>query len=49
MVPWEGANGRYAFNGQGELDDKPIFLNVYRNGAPVVVQESLPAPSPPIR
>jgi branched-chain amino acid transport system substrate-binding protein len=42
MAPWEGANGKYKFDGTGELEDKPIFLNVFRNGAPVTIQESHP-------
>jgi len=46
MDPWEGANGRYKFDQQGELDDKPLFLKVYRNSTPVTIEESLPAPSP---
>jgi branched-chain amino acid transport system substrate-binding protein len=44
--PWAGANGRYKFDARGELDDKPLFLNVFRHGAPVTVQESRPAPAP---
>jgi branched-chain amino acid transport system substrate-binding protein len=46
MEPWEGANGRYKFDGRGELEDKPIFLDVYRNGAPVIVEQSPPIPVP---
>jgi branched-chain amino acid transport system substrate-binding protein len=47
MAPWEGANGSYKFDGRGELADKPIFLNVYKNGTPVIVQPSNPdAPLP---
>jgi branched-chain amino acid transport system substrate-binding protein len=46
MDPWEGANGRYKFDSRGELEDKPIFLNVYRNGVPVTFLESRPAPAP---
>ena len=46
MDPWQGANGRYKFDRRGELEDKPIFLNVYRNGTPVKFQESRPAPAP---
>lgn len=42
MDAWEGANGRYKFDGSGELEDKPIFLDVYRNGTPVIVEESVP-------
>ncbi len=49
MDPWEGANGRYRFDGRGELEDKPIFLNVFRNGTPVTIQESRPVPVPLIR
>jgi branched-chain amino acid transport system substrate-binding protein len=48
MEPWEGANGRYKFNQDGELDDKPIFLDVVRNGTPVVIYQSHPAPSPEV-
>lgn len=46
MEPWEGANGPYKFDDQGELDDKPIFLDVYRNGTPVIVERSHPIPAP---
>jgi hypothetical protein len=49
MDPWEGANGRYKFDEKGELEDKPFFLDVYRNGKPVIFQQSLPAPAPLIR
>jgi branched-chain amino acid transport system substrate-binding protein len=49
MDPWEGANGRYKFDSRGELEDKPIYLNVYRHGTPVTAQESLPVPPPLIR
>src|ERR1017187_198255 len=49
MDPWEGANGRYKFDERGELDDKRLFLKVYRNGTPVIFQESLPVPGPLIR
>ena len=38
MDPWEGVNGRYKFDRYGELEDKPIFLKVYRNGTPVTMQ-----------
>ena len=44
MAPWEGANGPYRFDGRGELEDKPIYLNVIRNGKPVTIQESHPLP-----
>jgi branched-chain amino acid transport system substrate-binding protein len=40
MAPWEGANGRYHFDDRGEMDEKPIYLNMFRNGMPVVVAES---------
>jgi branched-chain amino acid transport system substrate-binding protein len=40
MDPWEGANGRYKFDSRGELEDKPIFLNVFRNGTPVTLDVS---------
>jgi Periplasmic binding protein len=46
MDPWEGANGLYKFDSRGELDDKPIFLKVYRNGTPVTIYESRPGPAP---
>jgi len=46
MDGWEGANGSYKFDGRGELDDKPIFLNVYRNGTPVTIMESHPGAAP---
>lgn len=46
MAPWEGANGTYRFDGHGELEDKPIYLDVYRNGKPVVIAESHPVPGP---
>jgi len=49
MDPWEGANGRYKFDGTGELDDKPLYLNQYRNGEPVTIQQSVPAPPPLVR
>jgi branched-chain amino acid transport system substrate-binding protein len=49
MDAWEGANGRYKFDERGEMEDKPLFLNVYRNGAPATIQQSLPGPAPLIR
>jgi|SRR5579871_81566 len=42
MNPWEGANGRYQFDSRGELEDKAIFLNQFRNGSPVKVGASGP-------
>jgi branched-chain amino acid transport system substrate-binding protein len=49
MDAWEGANGRYKFDGTGELEGKPLFLNVFRNGVPVIIQESVPGPAPLVR
>ena len=39
MDAWEGANGRYKFNSTGELADKPIFLEMFKSGKPVLIQE----------
>jgi branched-chain amino acid transport system substrate-binding protein len=47
--PWQGVNGVYKFDRRGELAEKPLYLNAYRNGVPVTIQESLPAPAPLIR
>jgi branched-chain amino acid transport system substrate-binding protein len=47
MDPWTGANGRYKFDGRGEMEDKPVFLNAFRNGTPVTIQESRPLAAPP--
>jgi branched-chain amino acid transport system substrate-binding protein len=49
MDPWEGANGRYKFDERGELDDKPLFLKVYRNGVPVTIHQRLSVPGPLVR
>jgi branched-chain amino acid transport system substrate-binding protein len=46
MAPVEGANGRYAFNEHGEVADKPIYLNMFRNGSPGVIQKSKAVPEP---
>ena len=46
MDPWEGVNGRYKFNDEGEMEDKPIYLDVIRNGEPVVIDQSHPIPMP---
>jgi branched-chain amino acid transport system substrate-binding protein len=46
MEPTEGANGRYAFNEDGEIADKPIYLYQFRNGSPVAIQTSPPGPEP---
>ena len=40
MDRWEGANGPYKFDFTGELEDKEIFLKVYRGGKPVVLATS---------
>jgi len=46
MDAWEGANGRYKFDAHGELDDKRIFLDVYRKLHPIAMQESRPGQPP---
>jgi branched-chain amino acid transport system substrate-binding protein len=46
MDAWEGANGRYKFDNTGELEDKPIFLEMYQHGVPVTVQRGDPAAKP---
>lgn len=48
MSPWEGANGRYHFDAWGEMDDKPIYLNVFRNGVPVSIARSGFGPEPAV-
>jgi branched-chain amino acid transport system substrate-binding protein len=40
MGRWEGANGSYKFNASGELDDKDIYLKIYRGGKAVVLTSS---------
>jgi len=37
MDRWEGANGPYKFDSTGELEDKRIYLKVYRGGKPAVL------------
>ena len=49
MQRWEGANGSYKFDGTGELEDKPLFLDVYRNGKSEIIGESQPVPAPLVR
>jgi branched-chain amino acid transport system substrate-binding protein len=49
MSPWQGANGRYHFNSQGDLDEKPIYLNLFRNGAPLTIAGSSAEPAPATR
>jgi len=46
MDSWEGANGRYKFDGHGEMEDKPLFLYEIRKGVPVVVQVAVPEKVP---
>jgi branched-chain amino acid transport system substrate-binding protein len=38
MDAWEGANGRYKFESTGELETKPIYLRVFKNGQSVLIQ-----------
>jgi hypothetical protein len=46
MDPWEGANGRYKFDERGELEEKPLYIDIYRNGVPVTIYATSPeAPS----
>jgi branched-chain amino acid transport system substrate-binding protein len=40
MNRWEGANGPYKFDSSGDLEDKDLFLKVYRGGTPVIVATS---------
>jgi branched-chain amino acid transport system substrate-binding protein len=42
MDRWEGANGPYKFDARGELEDKEIYLEVFRGGKPVVLATSHP-------
>ncbi len=46
MDAWEGANGRYKFDSAGELEDKPIFLNMFQRGKPVMIQGGDPVSKP---
>lgn len=46
MDAWEGANGRYKFTSQGELEDKPLFLMMYRHGTPVMLRKCPPVIAP---
>jgi branched-chain amino acid transport system substrate-binding protein len=46
MDAWEGANGRYKFDGTGELEDKPIFIEMYQHGIPVTLGKSDPVLKP---
>jgi branched-chain amino acid transport system substrate-binding protein len=46
MDAWEGANGRYKFDRTGELEDKPIFLEMFQRGMPVMIQRGDPLSTP---
>lgn len=46
MDEWEGVNGRYQFDKNGNMDDKPIYLMEIRQGRPALIQQSSPAPVP---
>lgn len=49
MDPWQGANGWYKFDSEGELEDKPLYLKQFQNGQPITIQETGPAPEPLIQ
>jgi branched-chain amino acid transport system substrate-binding protein len=46
MDAWEGANGRYKFDGAGELEDKPIFLIMFQRGKSVLIKGVDPVSKP---
>jgi len=46
MDAWEGANGRYKFDGTGELEDKPLLLMMFQRGKPVLIQGGDPISKP---
>jgi branched-chain amino acid transport system substrate-binding protein len=46
MPRWEGANGAYKFDAQGELQDKPIYLKMFRGGRAEVIAASDVTPVP---
>jgi branched-chain amino acid transport system substrate-binding protein len=48
MDRWEGANGSYKFDSTGELEDKNIYLKVYRGEKPVVLATGHTAPVPTV-
>jgi branched-chain amino acid transport system substrate-binding protein len=48
MGRWEGANGSYKFDDRGELEDKDLYLRMYRGGQAVTVATS-PVEQTPIR
>ena len=47
MNEWEGANGRYKFSKDGNRDNKPIYLKMFQQGHPVLIQQSSPPPDLP--
>jgi hypothetical protein len=40
MNRYEGANGPYKFDPAGEMEDKELYLKVFRGGKPVVLATS---------
>ncbi len=46
MDAWEGANGLYKFDPRGELEAKPLYIDIYRNGAPVTLVDEPPSSEP---
>ncbi len=50
MDRWEGANGSYKFDSTGELEDKDLYLKMFREGGkPVVIATAHPVPpAPPV-
>ncbi len=42
MPPWNGVSGRYKFNAQGKLSEKPLLIKQFKNGLPVTVKETIP-------
>jgi branched-chain amino acid transport system substrate-binding protein len=47
MDRWEGANGPYKFDSTGEMEDKELYLKVFRGGKPVVLATSHTADAAP--
>ena len=46
MDAWEGANGRYKFDSNGEIEEKPVYLMRFVNGKPVMIKKSEPVSAP---
>ncbi len=46
---WEGANGPYKFDASGELEDKSLYLKVFRGGKAVVLATSPALAQPHVR